>query len=235
MPVEVIPGRVLVAGSGGGIGSACVRRLEADGYEVVGVDRPGGVDVTLPGGAEAAVEAALASGESLSAVVHAIGMSGRRLGDGAVSACTDEAWAEVLRVNLESAFRLLRSALPILEPGGSVVLIGSALAHRTDPDFLTAAYAASKAGLEGLTRVAAREASMRDVRVNCVVTGLVDTPMAARALSDARIVARLPELQPLGGKAISADEVAGVVAWLISGDAAAVTGSCIPVDRGWTL
>jgi NAD(P)-dependent dehydrogenase (short-subunit alcohol dehydrogenase family) len=225
-------GRVLVAGSGGGIGQACVRRLAADGYDIIGVDRVGGVDVARPGGAEQAVADV---GDPLRGVVHAIGMSGRRFGDGPVTECTDEAWGEVLRVNLESAFRLLRVALPTVEPGGSVVVVGSVLARRSDPDFVTAAYAASKAGLEGLVRVTAREASQREVRVNCVAAGLVDTPMAARALSDPRIAGRLPELQPLGGRAVAPDEVAGAVAWLLSDDAAAVTGACIPVDRGWLL
>lgn len=228
-------GTVLVAGSAGGIGSACMRRLGADGYDVVGIDRTDGVDVTRPGGAEEALEAATNGRGPLRAVVHAIGMSGRKLGDGMVSECTDEAWSEVMRVNLESAFRLLRSSLPAVQPGGSIVLVGSALAHRSDPDFLTAAYAASKAGLEGLTRVAAREGTSREVRVNCVAAALVDTPMASRALTDPHIVARLPELQPLGGRALSPDEVAGVVSWLVSDDAAPVTGACIPADRGWML
>lgn len=228
-------GRVLVAGSAGGIGDACVRRLTADGHDVFGVDRDNDVDVTQPGGAEQAVEAAIGQLGSLSGVVHAIGMSGRRYGDGPVSTSSDDAWSELMRVNLESAFRLLRAALPAVEPGGSIVVIGSVLAQRTDPDFLTAAYATSKAGLEGLTRTAAREATRTDVRVNCVAAGLVDTPMAARALTDPDITARLPELQPLGGRAVAAEEVASVVAWLLSEDAAAVTGCCIPVDRGWTL
>lgn len=240
-------GRVLVAGAAGGIGAACVRRLAADGNAVLGADREESapeslagdhtiaVDVTVAGGAEQAVDAAVDRLGGLSGVVHAIGMSGRSLGDGPVSASSDEAWAEVLRINLESAFRLLRAAFPAIEPGGSVVVVGSVLARHTDPDFVTAAYAVSKSGLEGLVRVAAREASERDVRVNCVAAGLVDTPMARRALSDSAISARLKELQPLGGRPVAADEVAGVVSWLLSADAAAVTGSCIPADRGWSL
>lgn len=231
---------VLVAGANGGIGRACVRRLRAGGHEVVGVDRAPAagatiVDVTLPGGAEQAVAAAAGTGGTLAGVVHAVGMSGRRLGDGPATHCTDEAWSEVLRVNLESAFRLLRAALPRVVPGGAVVVVGSVLAGHTDPDFLTAAYAAGKSGLEGLVRVAAREAAGRGVRVCCVAAGLVDTPMSARAAADERITARMPELQPLGGRMVAADEVAAAVAWLLSPDAAAVTGCCLPVDRGWSL
>lgn len=226
---------VLVAGSSGGIGGACVRRLTADGVAVLGVDRDSGYDITVPGGAEQAVRAAVDACGGLRGVVHAVGMSGRRLGDGPVTSATDQGWAEVLRVNLESAFWLLRAALPILTDGGSIVVVGSVLAQRTDPDFLTAAYAASKSGLDGLVRVAAREAAPRQVRVNCIAAGLVDTPMAQRALTSRQISERLPELQPLGRTAVSADEIASVAAWLLSDDAAAITGACIPVDRGWSL
>lgn len=227
--------RVLVAGAAGGIGGACVRRLTQDGHQVVGIDRDDGIDITHPEGAAAAVQRATDELDRLSGLVHAVGMSGRSLGDGPVTACSDDAWTEVRRVNLDSAFWLLRAALPHLEPGGSVVFVGSVLGRRTDPDFLTAAYATSKAALEGLTRVAAREAAARDIRVNCVLPGLVATPMAERALSQPAIVDRLAELQPLGGRAVEPEEVAGVVAWLLSEDARAVTGCCVPVDRGWML
>jgi NAD(P)-dependent dehydrogenase (short-subunit alcohol dehydrogenase family) len=239
--------RVLVAGARGGIGGACVELLERQGHLVVGVDRPpsppdrGGapqpVDVTLPGGAEHAVELAEATLGGLDGIVHAIGMSGRRLGDGPVTSCTDAAWAEVLRVNLESAFRLLRAGLPALERGGggSFVTIGSALAQSADPDFMTAAYAASKGGLASLTRTAAMEVAAVGVRVNLVAAGLVDTPMASRALGDPRIAGRLPELQPLGGRAVTAAEVAAAVAWLLSPASGRTTGATVPVDGGWLL
>jgi NAD(P)-dependent dehydrogenase (short-subunit alcohol dehydrogenase family) len=239
--------RVLVAGARGGIGGACVELLERQGHLVVGVDRAPGqpgrggapppVDVTLPGGAEHAVELAEATLGGLDGIVHAIGMSGRRLGDGPVTSCTDAAWAEVLRVNLESAFRLLRAGLPALERGGggSFVTIGSALAQSADPDFMTAAYAASKGGLASLVRTAAMEVAARGVRVNLVAAGLVDTPMASRAIGDPRIAGRLPELQPLGGQAVPAAEVAAAVAWLLSPASGRTTGAALPVDGGWLL
>jgi NAD(P)-dependent dehydrogenase (short-subunit alcohol dehydrogenase family) len=243
--------RVVVAGARGGIGAACVELLERTGHQVVGVDRdpepdgdPGsaaaparvrGADVTLPGGAEQAVELAVTALGGLDGIVHAVGMSGRRLGDGPVTRCTDEAWAEVLRVNLESAFRLMRAGIPALGPGGSFVTIGSVLGQSADPGFLTAAYAASKGALASLTRVAAMEAAAAGVRVNLVAAGLVDTPMASRALGDRRTTARLPELQPLAARAVTAAEVAAAVAWLLSPASAQTTGVSLPVDGGWTL
>jgi NAD(P)-dependent dehydrogenase (short-subunit alcohol dehydrogenase family) len=251
--------RVLVAGARGGIGGACAEVLRQAGHQVVGVDRDPGpagggsrpprqdlappghdhrvhaVDVTLPGGAERAVELAGTILGDLDGIVHAVGMSGRRLGDGPVTKVADSAWAQVMRVNLESAFRLMRAGLPALSEGGSFVTVGSVLGRSADRDFLTAAYAASKGALASLTRVAAMELAARGVRVNLVAAGLVDTPMAGRALGDQRISARMPELQPLGGAAVTAAEVAAAVAWLLSPASGRTTGASIPVDGGWTL
>jgi NAD(P)-dependent dehydrogenase (short-subunit alcohol dehydrogenase family) len=228
--------RVLVCGATGGIGAACVAAANEAGYRVTAVDRPD-VDITVQDGAERAVARAVAELGGLDGVVHAVGMSGRRLGDGPVSACTDEAWSEVLRVNLESVLRLLRAVLPVLTAagGGSIVVVGSALASSLDRDFLTAAYAASKAGAETLVRLAAFEGAASRVRANVVAPALVDTPMAARALTTPELAARLPELMPLGGRAATPQEVAAAVTWLLSPASERVTGAVVPVDGGWTL
>lgn len=228
--------RVLVAGAQGGIGGACVALLRDQGCAVHGVDRDT-VDVTEPGGPERAVASAVDELSGLDAVVHAVGMSGRRFGDGPPSACTDEGWSEVLRVNLESAFRLLRASWPALRRGGggSFVAVGSVLAEHADRDFMTVAYGVSKAGLRSLVRSAALEGAPDGIRVNLVEPGLVDTPMAARAIGDARIAERLRELQPLGGRAVGAGDVAAAACWLISPAAGRTTGAFIPVDGGWTV
>jgi NAD(P)-dependent dehydrogenase (short-subunit alcohol dehydrogenase family) len=227
---------VLVCGATGGIGSACVDLLAGRGDQVVGVDRAS-IDITVPGGAERAVAYALETLGGLDGVVHAIGMSGRRLGDGPVSVCTDDGWREVSRVNLDSVFWLLRACLPVLSAngGGSVAVVGSALARTLDADFLTAAYAASKGAVEALVRVAAFEGASAGVRVNVVAPGLVDTPMASRAVADPRISARLGSLMPLGGTVVAPRDVAEAVGWLLAPESARVTGAVVPVDGGWTL
>jgi NAD(P)-dependent dehydrogenase (short-subunit alcohol dehydrogenase family) len=227
---------VLVAGAAGGIGSACVELLERQGHRVLGLDRDG-VDITRPGGAEDAVAQAERRFGSVVGIVHAVGMSGRPLGDGMPSACTDEGWAEVLRVNLESAFRLLRAAFPAFRRAGegSFVAVGSILAEHADEDFLTVGYAVSKSGLRGLVRAGALEGAAEGIRVNLVEPGLVDTPMARRAIGDERISTRLRHLQPLGGAAVSAAVVAEAVCWLLSPASAQTTGAYIPVDGGWTV
>jgi NAD(P)-dependent dehydrogenase (short-subunit alcohol dehydrogenase family) len=226
--------RVLVAGSEGGIGSACADSIRASGGQVYGVDA-GSTDITRPGGAEEAVDKSNAVLGGLDGVVHAIGMSGRRLGDGPITECTDEAWAEVHRVNHESVFRLLRASIPKVAEGGSIVIIGSALATSLDRDFRTVAYASAKGALVPLVRSAAYDAAPGGVRVNLVAAGLVDTPMARRALSSPEIGARMPELMPLGGTACTPQEVADVVLWLLSAVSRRTTGAVIPVDGGWHL
>jgi NAD(P)-dependent dehydrogenase (short-subunit alcohol dehydrogenase family) len=227
---------VLVAGSRGGIGGAVVAELEGKGVPVAGFDRDE-FDITAPGGAESAVEWALSVHGEISGVVHAVGMSGRRLGDGSVLDCSDEAWAQVHRVNLESVFRLLRAAMPALvdRGGGSVVVIGSGLASTLDDDFLTVAYAAAKGALVPLVRSAAFTGARHGVRVNLVSPGVVDTAMARRAITDPELSARLVDLQPLAAGPQTPGSVAATVAWLLGAESAAITGAVVPADGGWTL
>nr|WP_240929280.1 SDR family oxidoreductase [Streptomyces coryli] len=224
----------MVVGARGGIGSACVKLLRDRGDAVFDIDTDT-ADVTRPGGAEQAVTEAQLTLGGLDGVVHAVGMSGRRLGDGKVTEVTDEAWAEVHRVNHESVFRLLRAAIPAMGQGGSVVVIGSALATTLDRDFLTAAYISAKAALVPLVRTAALEAAPRGTRINLVAAGLVDTPMAVRALGDPAIRSRMGELMPLGGRACLPEEIADAVCWLLSPASGRTTGAVLPVDGGWHL
>lgn len=227
---------VLVAGATGGIGGAVLDELRRREIPAVGVDRPD-VDITLPQGAEQAVAYAEAELGGVTGVVHAVGLSGRRYGDGSILDCSDEAWAEVHRVNLESVFRLLRAAVPAVgrQGGGSIVVVGSALARTLDDDFLTVAYATAKGALATLVRFAAYTGAASGVRVNLVSPGVVDTPMARRAIDSPEIGPRLAQLQRVSGGAQRAESVARTVCWLLSDDAADLSGAEIPADGGWTL
>jgi meso-butanediol dehydrogenase / (S,S)-butanediol dehydrogenase / diacetyl reductase len=209
----------VVTGSAGGIGGAVVAAFEGAGFTVHGVDR----DDAFP---------AL---DRLDALVCAHGISGRAYGDGPVETCTEEGWDTVLDANLKSVFLYAKQAVPVLRAsgGGAIVTLSSALGLvGGDEDFATHAYAASKAGVIGLTRAMAVTYARDGIRCNVVAPGLIATPMSARAQSDPAIIARLPELQPLTGDFGTADDVAGACLYLAT--APFVTGAVLTVDGGWT-
>jgi 3-oxoacyl-[acyl-carrier protein] reductase len=142
----------------------------------------------------------------------------------------DEAsFAHVVDTNLVGAFRVVRRALPkmLRARKGRIVLISSVVALTGAPG--QANYAASKAGLIGFGRSLAREVGGRNITVNVVAPGFIETDMTA-ALTESRrsdILGQVP-LKRFG----VADEVASVVRWLASDDASYVTGAVIPVDGG---
>jgi meso-butanediol dehydrogenase / (S,S)-butanediol dehydrogenase / diacetyl reductase len=213
----------VVTGSGGGIGSATVSTFEAAGFTVSGLD----VDDD-----PAAVFGAL---DRLDALVCAHGISGRSLGDGPVDTCTEEAWDGVLEANLRSTFVYCKQAIPLLRAagGGAIVTVSSVLGLvGGDDDFATHAYAASKAGLIGLTRAMAVTYARDGIRCNVVCPSLIETPMSRRVQDDERIRARLAELQPLTGDFGAPEDVAQAALYLAT--APFVTGAVLPVDGGWT-
>jgi len=214
---------VVVTGSAGGIGAATSAAFEAEGWRIVGIE------------AEDDPEAAFTALDRLDALVCAHGISGRRYGDGPVDACTDEGWATVLESNLTTVFRYCRRAIPLFRAngGGAIVTVSSVLGLvGGDEDFATHAYAASKAGLIGLTRAMAATYARDRIRCNVVAPGLIATPMSRRAQEDERIRSRLPELQPLTGDFGRPEDVAGAIVYLAT--APFVTGTVLTVDGGWT-
>jgi meso-butanediol dehydrogenase / (S,S)-butanediol dehydrogenase / diacetyl reductase len=213
----------VVTGSAGGIGSATVTALEAAGFSVSGIDVEDNADEVF---------GAL---RRLDVLVCAHGISGRRLGDGPVETCPEEAWDAVLEANLRSVFLYCKRAIPLLRAagGGAIVAVSSVLGLvGGDEDFATHAYAASKAGVIGLTRAMAATYAKEGIRCNAVCPGLIETPMSRRAQEDAGIRARLAELQPLTGEFGRPEDVAQAVLYLAT--APFVTGAVLPVDGGWT-
>ena len=213
----------VVTGAAGGIGSATVRALEEAGFAVTGLD--------VDDDAGASLQAL----DRLDALVCAHGISGRRLGDGPVDTCTPEAWDAVLDANLRSVFLLCKQAVPLLRAngGGALVTVSSVLALvGGDEDFATHAYAASKAGLVGLTRAMAATYARDGIRCNVVCPGLIATPMSRRAQDDPHIRGRLKELQPLTGDFGRPEDVAAAAVYLAT--APFVTGAVLTVDGGWT-
>jgi NAD(P)-dependent dehydrogenase (short-subunit alcohol dehydrogenase family) len=221
----------VVTGAAGGIGGAVVRALEGAGAGVVGLDREQ-ADLAQP----AEVSRAFGALERLDVLVNAAGISGRRLGDGPVDECTDEAWDAVLDANLKSVFLCCKHAIPRLRRagGGAIVNVSSVLGLVAgDADFATHAYATSKAGVVALSRSIAAHYAHERIRCNVVAPSLVATPFSARIQQDERLRARLAELQPLTGELGSVEDVAGAVLYLAT--AGFVTGAVLTVDGGWTV
>ena len=153
------------------------------------------------------------------------------LADGLFAGLTDYELAQVFEVNLWGALRTLRAALRpmILHRGGSIVIISSTAATR--PGVGQAAYASSKAALESIVRVSARETASRGIRVNAVAPGLLAGGLAARILEEEMDHARAAIPMKRAGEA---DEIVPTVLFLASPMSSYVTGQIWCVDGGYT-
>ena len=151
-------------------------------------------------------------------------------------------WRAVLSVNLDGAFLSLKATLSNMVDGGAIVAVSSATAQKAAP--MTAAYGASKAGLEQLVRVAALEAAPRKIRVNAVAPAGVKTPMFSdqeffaglveQTGSEAEAWAALADGTPLGRFA-EPEEVAAAAMWLLSDAASLMTGAVVDLNGGYGL
>jgi 3-oxoacyl-[acyl-carrier protein] reductase len=232
----VADGRVaLVTGGSRGIGLACARRLAADGCRVavtyLSSPPPEGLhgvkcDVTSAADVEQAfADIAEHFGDSVEVLVSNAGITR----DGLLLRMSEDDFTSVLDANLTAAYRVVkRAAKDMLRARtGRIVLMSSVVGLLGSAG--QANYAASKAGLVGFARSLARELGSRSITVNVVAPGLVATDMTAE-LSEKRL-AELTAAVPLGRMA-TPEEIAGVVAFLASPDAAYISGAVIPVDGG---
>jgi NAD(P)-dependent dehydrogenase (short-subunit alcohol dehydrogenase family) len=150
-----------------------------------------------------------------------------------VGASTLEAFEQVLRTNITGAFFTVQAAAPHLNDGGAIILTGSVMSEMGSPG--SAAYAASKAGLRGMSRVLASEFAPRGIRVNLVSPGATRTPIwdSSAPTPDAKVQLerRLSSIIPLG-RLGEADEIAKTVLFLASDEAAYINGAELFVDGG---
>jgi NAD(P)-dependent dehydrogenase (short-subunit alcohol dehydrogenase family) len=175
---------------------------------------------------EESCRAMIASAGELDGLVVNVGIgAGRRLAETSV-----RDWDLVLAVNLRSHFLCAREALPRLREGGSIAFIGSTAGSR--PGSGIPAYDSSKAGLIGLCRHTALEAARRGVRANVVAPGLIDTPLGRMASAGRPSRERTPI--PLGRQGTAWEVAAGVI-FLLSEEAAYITGHVLTVDGGLSL
>jgi 3-oxoacyl-[acyl-carrier protein] reductase len=246
----------LVTGASGGIGSAVARALAAQGARVAlsgsnaaklrafreelnrefrhGADNEGGDHVEITCNlsdrtqVEELVPAALDTFGRLDILVNNAGITR----DNLAMRMKDEEWDEVIRINLEAAFRLMRAAArPMMKARfGRIVSVTSIVGTTGNPGQTN--YAAAKAGLTGLTKSLAQEVASRGITVNCVAPGFIRTAMTD-ALADAQkeaLNARIPM-----GRMGEGPEIGAAVAYLASREAGYVTGQTLHVNGGMAM
>jgi NAD(P)-dependent dehydrogenase (short-subunit alcohol dehydrogenase family) len=248
---------VVIVGGTSGLGLSGVRacldagaRVLAVGLPAEGSDRLGTElgpaarvmlgDARDPDVARSAIARAVAELGRFDALYHVAGGSGRSFGDGPLHETTDAGWTETLRLNLTSVFHSNRAAVEHwLKHGtpGSVLNVGSVSGFSPSPrHFDTHAYAAAKAGLEGLTLACAAYYAPYGIRFNALLPGLTDTPGSRRAMGDAQIQAFIKGKQPLdGGRAAQPRDLDAAVVFFLSDDSRFVTGQRLAVDGGWSV
>jgi 3-oxoacyl-[acyl-carrier protein] reductase len=239
---------VLITGGARGIGKSIAERFHAEGAQIVAVDVNVEVaqataaelsakgakclglkcDVTKAAECEAIIETVLKEFGKIDVLVNNAGITQ----DGLLIRMTDEAWDAVININLSGAFKMLRAAAkPMMKArSGCVVNIASVVALIGNPG--QANYCSSKAGLLGLTKSSARELAPRGIRINAVAPGFIETAMTAK-LSEEQRKALATQI-PLG-KLGSPEDVASVVCFLASKDAAYVTGQVISICGGMSM
>jgi meso-butanediol dehydrogenase/(S,S)-butanediol dehydrogenase/diacetyl reductase len=216
----------IVTGAAAGIGRATVERLVADGWRVFGIDRNAatieGAEVFVGDAGDATVisQAIERCGGALHALVCSAGIPPSGPWE------SREHWDDVAAVDLTAPYEALRVSWPALvAAGGSAVLVGS-IVGAVEGSLRSPAYAAAKAGLEGLARSMAVIGGPDGVRVNVVAPGAIATDFDERLLP-----AEHRTDVPLGRMG-TADEVAAVIGFLVGPEASYVTGAVWTVDGG---
>ena len=233
---------VIVTGGASGIGLATAKRFGSEGARVVIADlhqekgeavakdiRAAGAPEVLAVGCnvaeEAQVEAAVAQTIATFGRVDVVVNDAGLMVFKPIEELSTDDWLGVLRVDLLGAFYFTKQAFLHMKPGGSIVNVSSIHAVETEP--LVAPYAAAKAALVSLTRSASLEGKPKGIRVNCILPGAVDTPML---WDNPNVKSGQEKIEQHDvGKP---EDVAAVIAFLASDDAAFVQGAQVRIDGG---
>jgi NAD(P)-dependent dehydrogenase (short-subunit alcohol dehydrogenase family) len=220
---------IFITGANGGLGTSVTRRFLSTGDIVVGASRkishedfpgsnfvPCSADLTSPDAARAAIDSTAAKFGGIHVLVHVLGgfAGGEKIAD-----MSDATWKQMQDLNLNSAFYVLRAALPHLRKSGSgrVVAVGSLTA--TAPHAGLAAYVVSKAALVKLIQTVALENRDAGVTANVVLPGTMDTPANRKSMPGADF-----------SKWVQPRDVADLIAYLADEDAGHITGTAVSIN-----
>ena len=218
--------KAIVTGAESGIGAACVARLRREGIETVSFDLSSAADFQLDVSDGPAFNAAVAEVGPVDIVINSAGVIGpnRPLWE-----ITDAEWQGTFSVNVNGVFNLCRAVVPAMrEKGwGRIVNIASIAGKEGNPNL--AAYSASKGAVIALTKALGKELATSGVLVNAIAPAVIETPMNAGNTPEvlAYMLSRIPM-----GRIGQADEVAALVAWLVSDEVSFSTGAVYDISGG---
>lgn len=192
-------------------------------------------DIALPDGPAAVAQGAVDALGRIDILHHNVGIG---MGDNTPTRLTEEAWDLIMDVNLKAMWLVCKSVIPIMreQQGGSIICVSS-IAAIASAGHITA-YKVSKAGVNALVHQLAMTNAHHGIRVNGIMPGFIDTPMAVDAVADALGLSReelagiRAQMVPLGKRQGTAWDVANAALFFASDEAAFVTGALLPVDGG---